>query len=64
MDDETAKKVLADIVLSAVLHPVFPDRFETVSRPVLDQARMLLDDEDLQQAAERARARREREDQS
>ena len=52
------RKNLADIVLAAVLHPQ-DDRYEIVSRAVLDQARMVLDQSDLAASASRSRARSE-----
>ncbi|MEJ8474486.1 hypothetical protein [Roseibium algae] len=57
MDDaQTFKKALADIVMSAVLVPGCPGQ-EYVSTQVLDQARFLLDSEDLTRSAERSRSK-------
>jgi hypothetical protein len=57
MDDaETYKKVLADIVLSAVLAPGLPGQ-EYVATQALDQARFILEGDDISQAAERARSK-------
>lgn len=60
MADEAAelRMVLADIILHAVLHPEH-DRYEIVDRQTLDKARMYLDREDVNAAAERGRQRRQ-----
>ena len=58
MDDaETYKKALADIVVSAVMVPEFPGE-EYVATQALDQARFLLDSEDLSQSAKRTLSRK------
>jgi hypothetical protein len=55
MPDEY-RKVLADIILAAVLLP-WDHRYEIVARAQLDKARMLLEDGDVEAAADRAGAR-------
>ena len=61
MDDEATelRMILADILLGAVLHPACPT-LETVPRATLDQARMVIDRDDVAAAAERARAAQSR----
>ena len=56
-DAEDLRKVLADIVLGAVMHPAHP-AYEIIPRATLDEARMVIDQSDLAAAAERARERR------
>lgn len=53
---EELRAVLADLVLSAVLHPAMPDHFEVVPSAQMAKVRMMIDDVDICAAAFRARA--------
>ncbi|MCP4410765.1 MAG: hypothetical protein GY807_24095 [Gammaproteobacteria bacterium] len=54
-EDNIFRMILADIILSAVLHPELGDRLELVPRGILDTARMVIDHQDIVAAAQRRR---------
>lgn len=50
------RQVIADIILGAVIHPWNPN-YEVISRSILDTARMMIENQDVSDAAARARER-------